>query len=98
MDDDLDQALQVDILSAMLRIDNKASSGLLESLSEKLSLCLPENTTVSRGGWLPFCKRQVQEITISFADSRYQITRQQHGSFTAKTMKIVKGVVLKTDE
>lgn len=98
MQDDLDQALQVDVLAASLRMDRQESGDLLESLAQKLVQSLPENTTLRRGGWLLSSKHPVEEINVRFDEKQYQVVRERHGSFTCRVMKIVRGVVLKTTE
>ena len=98
MDDNLEQALAVDVLAAALRMDHQESGDLLEFLAKKLEQSLPQNTTVTRGGWFLAKEHPVQEITVRFDDYQYQITRERHGSFRAKVMKLVRGVVLKTTE
>ena len=98
MDDNLDQALEVDVLAAALRMDHQESRDLLEFLARKLEQSLPQNTTVTRGGWFLSKEHPVQQITVSFDDYQYQIIRERHRSFTAKVMKLVRGVVIKTTE
>ena len=98
MNDNLDQALEVDVLAAALRMDHQESGDLLEFLAKKLEQSLPQNTTVTRGGWFLSREHPVQQITVSFDDYQYQIIRERHGSFTAKVMKLVRGVVIKTTE
>lgn len=98
MGEDLNQALEVDVLAAALRMDSQEAGDLLEFLAQKLEQSLPQNTTVKRGGWLLSKQHPVQEITVRFDDYHYQIVRERHGSFTGKVMKLVRGVVLKTTE
>jgi ATP-dependent Clp protease ATP-binding subunit ClpA len=98
MDDNLEQALEVDVLAAVLRMEHQESGELLEFLAKKLEQSLPQNTTVTRGGWFLSKEHPVQQITVSFDDYQYQIIRERHGAFTAKVMKLVRGVVLKTTE
>ena len=98
MPEDFDQALQVDVLAASLRMEHQESGDLLEFLAKKLEQSLPQNTTVTRGGWFLSKDRPVQEITVRFNDYQYQILRERQGSLTAKVMKLVRGVVLKTTE
>jgi hypothetical protein len=93
---ELDPALEVDVLAAALRMDSQESGDLLEFLAKKLLLSLPQNTTVTRSGI--FGGGSVKEITVRFDDYHYQVTRERHGSLTAKVMKLVRGVVLKTTE
>ncbi len=98
MQDDLDQALQVDVLAAALKMENKEAGDLLEFLAQKLQAALPQSTEVTRGGWILSKDKPVKELLVRFDDFQYQITRGRHGSFTAREMKVVRGVVLKTAE
>ena len=97
MTDELDLSLQVDVLAAALQMDHQESGDLLEFLAKKLELTLPQQTTVVRAGGLFAKSHPVKEITVRFNDYHYQIARQQ-GSLSAKVMKLVRGVVLKTTE
>ncbi|GAC1452615.1 MAG: hypothetical protein NVS2B14_19490 [Chamaesiphon sp.] len=98
MSEDLDPALEVDVLAAALRMDRQESGDLLEFLAKKLEQSLPKNTTVTRGGWFLSKQHPVEDITVRFDDYQYQIIRERHGALTAKVMKLVRGVVLKTTE
>ncbi|WP_068820277.1 hypothetical protein [Phormidesmis priestleyi] len=98
MTDDLDPALQVDVLAAALHLDDQEAKDLLEFLAQKLEQALPQATTVTRKGGLFSKARPVQEIVVRFNDYHYQITREQHGTLTAQVLKVVRGVVLKTTE
>ena len=98
MDENLDRALEVDVIAASLRLDRQEAGDLLEFLAQKLEQSLPQHTTVTRGGWFLSQERPVQEITVRFDDYHYQIVRERHGSLSAKVMKLVRGVVLKTTE
>ncbi len=98
MDENLDRALEVDVVAAALRMARHETGDLLEFLAKKLEQSLPQNTTVTRGGWFLSKKHPILEIIVRFDDYHYQIIRERHGSFTAKVMKLVRGVVLKTTE
>lgn len=98
MDENLDRALEVDVIAASLRLDRQEAGDLLEFLAQKLEQSLPQQTTVTRGGWFLSKERPVQEITVRFDDYHYQIVRERHGSLSPKVMKLVRGVVLKTTE
>src|SRR5262245_49045982 len=98
MEEDFNQALQVDVLAASLRLDTKESGDLIESLAQKLSQTLPENTTIRRAGWLFSSKHPVEEIHVRFDEKQYQIVRERHGSVSTRVMKVVRGVVLKTSD
>ncbi len=98
MTEDLDSALQVDVLAAALRLDHQETRDLLEFLAQKLEQSLPQATTVTRSGGLFSKTRPVKEILVRFDNYHYQITREPHGSLIAKVLKLVRGVVLKTTE
>jgi hypothetical protein len=96
MEDSLEQSLAVDVLAASLRMDKQESGDLLEFLAKKLQQSLPKNTQIKRGGF--FGTGEIQQITIYFDENYYQINRERYGSFTAKVIKVVRGVVIKTTE
>lgn len=96
--DDMDAALNVDVLAASLRMDGKQSANMLEFLAQKLEAALPENVTVKRGGWLLSKEKPVQEVLVRFEDFHYQLIKEKHGPVGAKQLKIVRGVALKTND
>ncbi len=96
MENNFDQALAVDVLAAALHMDHQESGDLLEFLARKLEQSLPQNTIVTRGGGFFAKNHLVREVTVRFEDYQYQIVREKRGSLTAKVMKLVRGVVLKT--
>ncbi|MDF5720209.1 MAG: hypothetical protein PUP91_06910 [Rhizonema sp. PD37] len=98
MTKDVDPSLEIDVLAAALQMDSQESGDLLEFLAKKLELSLPQNTTVTRSGWFISKDHSVREITVRFDSYHYQIVRDKQNSLTAKVMKLVRGVVLKTTE
>lgn len=96
--EDFENALQVDVLACSLRMDKDASGDMLEHLASKLSQVLPEETEVTRGGWLLSAKKPVTELTIKLDDSGYTFVREKRGNISARRQKIVRGVVLKNEE
>lgn len=96
--EDFEDALQVDVLACSLRMDKDASGDMLEHLATKLSQVLPEETEVTRGGWLLSAKKPVTELTIKLDDTGYTFVREKRGNITARRQKIVRGVVLKNEE
>ncbi len=97
-DNDYEQALQVDVLACSLQMDKSESGDLLEFLAAKLSSALPEETEITRGGWFLSASKPVTELSIKLGDQGFQIVREKRGAITARQMKIVRGVVLKTEE
>ena len=93
--DDFDQALQVDVLACSLRMDKDASGDLLEHLALKLSQALPDECEITRGG---SAKKPVTDLSLKLEDTGYQFTREKRGAITARRQKIVRGVVLKSEE
>jgi hypothetical protein len=96
--DDFDQALQLDVLAASLRSDSAQAKDMLEQLARMLQAAVPEAVTIERGGWFMSKDRPIQELNVTFDDFQFQIVRQKHGSMTASSKKLVRGVVLKTNE
>lgn len=96
--EDFEDALQVDVLACSLRMDKDASGDMLEHLATKLSQVLPEETEVTRGGWLLSAKKPVTELTIKLDDTGYTFVRMKRGNIAARRQKIVRGVVLKNEE
>ncbi len=98
MDKDLDQALEVDVLAASLRMDDQETGDLLEFLAVKLVAALPSHTTVTRRQGFFSSHRPVETIQVQFDDLRYQLERQPRGGPRATIAKSVRGVVLKTTQ
>lgn len=96
--EDFEDALQVDVLACSLQMDKNQSGDLIEYLATKLSSALPEETEVTRGGWFLSSSRPVTELSIKLGDIGFQMIREKKGAITARQMKIVRGVVLKTEE
>ena len=97
-DDELDPALQFEVLAAKLKIDHGASGDLLEMLAKMLESSYAGGTKVSRGGWMLSKNKPVNELTVRFDDWQFQISREKHGTVNARSMKLVRGVALKTNE
>lgn len=98
MVEDFDQALEVDVLACSLQMDKSESGDLLEYLATKLSGALPEETEITRGGWLLSNKKPVVGLSVTLGDIGFQMVREKKGTITAREMKIVRGVTLSTKE
>ncbi|HEY9785907.1 MAG TPA: hypothetical protein V6D17_10930 [Candidatus Obscuribacterales bacterium] len=96
--DEEDSALKLEVLTAALRADHGESKDLLEHLAKMLGGAYASGTTITRGGWFMSSNRPVQELTVRFDEWQFQIVREKHGTFTAREMKLVRGVALKTAE
>lgn len=93
--DDFDQALEVDVLAAALALDRSETGDLLTLLAQKLTGILPKNTRVKRG---LLGLGEIQTVTLSFAEDIYEIDRNRDSSLTAKSIKVVRGIKIKTTE
>lgn len=96
--DDFEQALAFETLAASLKMDQKAAADMVEQLARMLSSCLPDSVEIKRGGNIFSKEKPVEQMTIKFDDAHYQIVKVSSGRYTAKHLKIVRGVALKTTE
>lgn len=97
MQDEFDDALKVEVLTNMLRMGKAESSELIESLANRLSVLLPEITSIQRGGWILSGQRPVKQLTVKFNDNHLTVTKDKLGVFP-KVTKIVRGIALKTTD
>lgn len=93
--DDFDQALEVDVLAAALALDRAETGDLVTLLAQKLTGILPRNTHVKRG---LLGLGEIQTVTLDLNEDVYEIDRSRDGSLTAKAIKVVRGVKIKTTE
>ncbi|MBS1992624.1 MAG: hypothetical protein JSS86_11020 [Cyanobacteria bacterium SZAS LIN-2] len=98
MVEDFDQALEVDVLACSLQMDKDENGDLLEFLATKLSGAMPQETEVTRGGWMLSSKKPVVGLAITLGEVGFQMVREKNGHLTARQMKIVRGVTLSTKE
>jgi len=96
--DELDPALQMDVLAQMLKASQQEAGDLVELLAALLQSSLPDRTKVTRGGWFMSKERPVEELTIQFEDAGYQISKNKHGTVTVRQQKIVRGIALKSTD
>lgn len=90
--------MQFEVLAAKLRADHGASGDLLELVAKMLETSYAGGTKVQRGGWFLSGKRPVTDLNVRFDDWQFQISKEKHGSINARSMKLVRGVSLKTNE
>lgn len=91
------EELDVDVVAAMLRDDQRENSDFLGHLAVKLRGALPQQTAVDETSGFFSRKKTVQSVTITFADVHYSLTREKHGP-VARKAKVVRGVRLSTQE
>lgn len=91
-------SLQVDLLAASLRSDTTDLKAFMEVLAVKLEGALPDQTVVARQSKLFSREHPVREIQITLGDYQYRISREQQGPLVTLRAKVVRGIVLKTDQ
>ena len=98
MPDELDSPLQMELLAASLRADSSDTKAFLEALATKLEGSLPDRTTVTRHSSLFSREHPVKEIAVLLGDYQYRIGRERQGPIMAQRAKVVRGIVLKTEQ
>jgi hypothetical protein len=98
MHDELDRPLQMEILAASLRADTTDLKAFLEALAVKLEGSLPNQTTVTRHSSIFSREHPVKEINVTLGDYQYRISRERQGPIITQRAKVVRGIVLKTDQ
>ena len=98
MHDELGEPLQMEMLAASLRADSTDVKAFLEALASKLSGSLPNQTTVTRHSGLFSREHPVKEILVTLGDYQYRISRDRQGPVMTQRAKVVRGIVLKTEQ
>jgi hypothetical protein len=98
MSDELDSPLQVEMLAASLRADGTDLRAFLEALAAKLTGALPDQTQVTRHSSLFSREHPVKEIMVVLGDSQYRLARERQGPLMVSRAKVVRGIVLKTEQ
>ena len=98
MHDELDRPLQMEILAASLRADTTDLKAFLEALAVKLEGSLPNQTTVTRHSSIFSREHPVKEINVTLGDYQYRISRERQGPIITQRAKVVRGIVLKTEQ
>jgi hypothetical protein len=98
MSDELSEPMQVEVFAASLRADYTDVKAFLEALAVKLEGSLPNNTTVTRHSSLFSREHPVKEIAVSLGEYQYRIGKERQGPLVAQRAKIVRGIVLKTEQ
>jgi hypothetical protein len=98
MHDEVDRPLQMEILAASLRADTTDLKAFLEALAVKLEGSLPNHTMVTRHSSIFSREHPVKEINVTLGDYQYRISRERQGPIITQRAKVVRGIVLKTDQ
>jgi hypothetical protein len=98
MHDELSEPLQVEIFAASLRADSTDINSFLEVLATKFEGSLPHQTRLTRQRRIFSREHPVIEIQVTLGDIQYRISRGQQRLPVTSRAKVVRGIVLKTDE
>src|SRR5438132_14413973 len=98
MHDESGEPLQVEMLAASLRSDTTDVKAFMEALAAKLSGSLPNQTTVTRHSSLFSREHPVKEIAVTMGDYQYRINKERQGPLITQRAKVVRGIVLKTEQ
>src|SRR5947208_17081314 len=98
MHDELGEPLEVEMLAASLRASSTDLKAFMEALAAKLEGSLPNQTTVVRHSSLFSREHPVKEIAVVLGDYQYRIGRERQGPIIAQRAKVVRGIVLKTEQ
>lgn len=92
------EPMQVELFAASLRADSTDIKAFMEALAVKLQGSLPNQTTVARQSGLFAKEHPVKEIAVTLGDYQYRIAREKQGPIITQRAKVVRGIVLKTDQ
>jgi hypothetical protein len=92
------EPLQVDLLAASLRADSSDLNAFMEALASKLGGSLPEQTQIIRQNRLFSRNHPVLAINVLLGDQQYQIVREHQSYPQTSRAKIVRGIVIKTEQ
>lgn len=97
MNDELSEQMRTELFAASLRADNTDIKAFLEALAVKLEGSLPEHTKITRQGGLFSREHPVKEIKVLLGEYEYRIGRERQGLLVAVRVKVVRGIILKTE-
>ena len=98
MHDESSEPLQVEMFAASLRADSTDIRAFLEALAVKLEGSLPNQTQVKRHRSIFSREHPVNEIVVTLGDYQYRIMRERQSPLITFRTKVVRGIVLKTDQ
>ncbi len=98
MNDELSEPMRTELFAASLRADSADIQAFLEALAVKLQGSLPDNTIVTRHNSLFSRERPVKEVVVSLGEYQYRVGRERQGPLVARRAKVVRGIVLKTEQ
>lgn len=92
------EPLQMEMLAAALRANSTDLKAFMEALAVKLEGSLPNQTRVTRQSGLFSREHPVKDISVTLGDYQYRISRDRQGSIVTERVKVVRGIVLKTEQ
>ncbi|MDQ6661635.1 MAG: hypothetical protein M3Z24_11795 [Chloroflexota bacterium] len=98
MHDELGEPLDMEMLAASLRADSTDVKAFMEALAAKLEGSLPSQTVVTRQSGFFSREHPVREIVVTLGDYQYRIIHEKQGPIITYRVKVVRGIVLKTDQ
>ena len=98
MNDELSEPLRMEMFAASLRADSTDVKAFLEAMATKLEGSLPNQTLVTRHSGLFTREHPVKEIVVTLGEYQYRISRERQGGLVALRAKVVRGIVLKTEQ
>ena len=96
--DQPDASMQVELLAASLRASSTDLKAFMEALAVKLEGSLPNQTKVVRQSGIFSREHPVKEISVALGDYQYRISRERQGPLATERVKVVRGIVLKTEQ
>ncbi len=91
-----DLALEMAVLARLLKAEQRHSGQLFDMLAPLLQSCVPEQTTVTLGGWPWHKNRPVTGMVIVFDDVTLEMVVKKNGAVAVTHRKIVRGITLKS--
>lgn len=91
------EPLGMELLAASLRADTTDLKAFMEALAAKLSGSLPNQTTVVRQSSVFSREHPVKEIAVTLGDYQYRIRKDRQGPLLTERVKVVRGIVLKSE-
>jgi len=98
MSDEFSEPMRTELFAASLRADKTDLKTFLDALAVKLEGSLPDYTRVTRQGGIFSREHPVKEVAVSLGDYQYRISRERQGPLVAMRAKVVRGIVLKTEQ
>ena len=98
MSDEISEPMRTELFAASLRADKTDLKTFLDALAVKLEGSLPDYTRVTRQGGIFSREHPVKEVAVLLGDYQYRISRERQGPLVAMRAKVVRGIVLKTEQ